>query len=76
MVINFQNNIQPEYTKLTNFIKAEAYKNNSEVKLMSGKDDISTGTYNSALQSRNHEEEVKNRMTKKSISRKQPKFRY
>ena len=51
-------------------------KNNSEVKLMGGKDGISTVTYNSSLQSRKHEEEVKNIMTRRSISRKQPKFRY
>ena len=48
-MITFQNSNQPEYTKSTNFIKDEVNKNNSEVKLMSGKDDISTGTDNSAL---------------------------
>ena len=68
-VINFQNSNQPDNTKSTNFIKAKANKNNIEAKLMSGKDDISTGTDNSALQSRKYEEEVKNRITRKSISR-------
>ena len=51
-VINFQNNNQSKYTKSSNFIKAKANENNSEVKLMSGKDGISTGTGNSSLQSR------------------------
>ena len=70
-VINFKNNNQSEYTKSTNFIQAEANKNISEDKLMSGKDDIATGTDNHVLHSRKHEEEIKNRMTRQFIPRRQ-----
>ena len=43
---------------------------------MSGKDDIATGTDNHVLQSRKHEEEINNRMTRQSLPRRQSRFRY
>ena len=66
---------QLEFIKSATSIKAEANKNNSEVKLMSGKKDIAIGTYDNTLQSRKHEEDIKNIMTRQSIPRGQPRFR-
>jgi len=75
-IINFQSNKQSKFTKSANSIKAKANKNKSEVKLISGKKGIATGTNDNTLHSRKYEEDIKNRMTRQSIPRGQPRFRY
>ena len=75
-VINFQSSKQSELTKSATFIKAEANKNNSNDNLMNEKKELASGTKSNILQSREHEEDLQNRMARKFTPRRQPRLRY
>ena len=75
-MINVQSSKQSEFTKSANSIKAESNNDNSKVNQVSDKNDIVTGIDDNPLQSRNNQEDIKNRMTRQSIPRGQPRFRY
>ena len=65
-----------EFTMSTTFIKVEANKNNSNDNLMNEKKELASGTKSNILQSREHEEDLQNRMARKFTPRRQPRLRY